>query len=177
MAKIGANVSTMDLQADLIENTRQVANKMGWRIDARVMDLTALDYDDETFDVVISVSVLEHMNDELKIIGIKEMARVLKPGGIMGITFDFGVSVGQGHTPVQTVADIVRLFMKPSGLSLYGDGKLYNTMNPETTATKFQYRRFPFIAGAFLERLLRTILRRPLRKYTFYSLFLQRPNG
>ena len=174
MAKIGAEVSTVDLQADLIENTRQVASEMGWSIDARVMDLTALDYEDAIFDVVISVSVLEHMSDELKVKGIKEMARVLRPGGKMGITFDFGMSMGQEHTPIHSLTDIHRLFVEPSGLSIYGDGKLYSTRGIQTTATQFQYRKFPFWGGVLLERGLRWVMGKPLPRYTFYSLFLEK---
>ena len=174
MAKIEADVSAVDLQADLIENARQAASKMGWRIDTRVMDLTALDYDDETFDVVISVSVLEHMNDELKIKGIKEMGRVLKLGGIMGITFDFGMSVGPEHRPIRSLADIRRLFVEPSGLSLYGDGKLHATSGIQTTVTRFQYQKFPFWGGVLLERGLRWVMGKALPRYTFYSLFLEK---
>lgn len=94
-------------------------------IDARVMDLTALDYADKTFDVVARIFVLEHMSDELKAKGIKEMARVLKPWGIMGITFDFGMSVGLEHTPIRSLADIYSTFIVPSDLSIYEDAKLH----------------------------------------------------
>jgi len=174
MAKIGAYVSTVDLQADLIENTRQVASKMGWDIDATLMDLTALDYDDKTFDVVTSISVLEHMSDELKVKGIKEMARVLKPMGIMGITFDFGMSIGPEHTPISSPVEIRELFVEPSGLALYGDGKLHTTRCIETTVTEFQYQKFSFWGGVLLERTLRWMLGKPLTRYTFYSLFLKK---
>ncbi len=138
------------------------------------MDLTALDYEDETFDVVISVSVLEHMSDELKVKGIKEMARVLRPGGKMGITFDFGMSVGQGHTPIDSLMDIHRLFVEPSGLSIYGDGKLHATSGIQTTVKRYQYHKFPFWGGALLEKALRKVLDKPLPRYTFYSLFLEK---
>ena len=42
-------------------------------------DVRALNFDDCTFDYIISVGVFEHINDLEK--GLKEMERVLKPGG------------------------------------------------------------------------------------------------
>jgi ubiquinone/menaquinone biosynthesis C-methylase UbiE len=40
-----------------------------------------LSYPDCSFDVIFCIIVIHHMPDETKIEGIKEMARVLKPGG------------------------------------------------------------------------------------------------
>lgn len=51
-------------------------------------DLTNLPFQDEYFDVVSCVSVLEHLLPEDRIKGIKEMARVVKKGGKLIITYD-----------------------------------------------------------------------------------------
>jgi ubiquinone/menaquinone biosynthesis C-methylase UbiE len=40
-----------------------------------------LDYPDHSFDVILCIIVMHHMPNETKLQGIKEMARVLKPGG------------------------------------------------------------------------------------------------
>ncbi len=40
-----------------------------------------IDYPSQSFDAILCLIVIHHMPDETKIQGIKEMARVLKPGG------------------------------------------------------------------------------------------------
>jgi SAM-dependent methyltransferase len=50
------------------------------------LDSEYLPFDDETFDVVTSLSVIEHQpNKEL---AISEASRVLRPGGILAMSFD-----------------------------------------------------------------------------------------
>ena len=51
-------------------------------------DFTRLSYADESFDVVSCISVLEHMPPDAQMAGLREMARVLKPGGRLIITYD-----------------------------------------------------------------------------------------
>jgi SAM-dependent methyltransferase len=49
-------------------------------LDLRVMDACTLEFPDESFDCILSVSVFEHIHD----VGAatREMARVLRPGGV-----------------------------------------------------------------------------------------------
>jgi ubiquinone/menaquinone biosynthesis C-methylase UbiE len=50
------------------------------------VDLTAIDYPDDHFELVTSISVIEHIPEVEK--AIAEMYRVLKPGGRLLITTD-----------------------------------------------------------------------------------------
>jgi SAM-dependent methyltransferase len=54
--------------------------------DCRIVRDERLTFYDNKFDWVTSFSVIEHQRD--KALAIDEMARVLKPGGHLGITFD-----------------------------------------------------------------------------------------
>jgi len=51
-------------------------------------DLTALPFRSSAFDVVTCVSVLEHMPPATRASGVRDMARVLKPGGRLVLTYD-----------------------------------------------------------------------------------------
>lgn len=59
-----------------------------YKVDYRKGDLTRLPYEDGFFDIVSCISVLEHMPFEEMIKGIREMARVVKKGGKLIITYD-----------------------------------------------------------------------------------------
>lgn len=53
---------------------------------ARAKDAIKLDYPDNYFDSVISISVIEHINDDGDSKAMKEIWRVLKPNGLFSFT-------------------------------------------------------------------------------------------
>jgi SAM-dependent methyltransferase len=63
--------------------------RLGKSIQLQVQDARALSYRDATFDWIYSVSVLEHIPDEGDQAAIREIARVLRPGGLAAITVPF----------------------------------------------------------------------------------------
>jgi ubiquinone/menaquinone biosynthesis C-methylase UbiE len=90
--------------------------------------MTKLTAPDESFDVVYCISVLEHVDDiEVKQKGIAEMARLVKPGGKLILTFDVGIKM-----PLSNIFDIIQYSgLIPLNLDLkwplkrfvnYGDG-------------------------------------------------------
>lgn len=84
----------------------EIAARLGWQVDAldlrlpmhgmidhplitrNVGDLTATEYEAETFDVVLCISVIEHLASEDRVKFWTEAARVLKPGGVLVVTMD-----------------------------------------------------------------------------------------
>lgn len=74
--------------------------------------ITKMSAADGYFDTVFCISVLEHIdNAEVKEQGIKEMVRMLKPGGKLILTFDLGI-----NNPLNNIFSIIQY----SGLSPYG---------------------------------------------------------
>jgi SAM-dependent methyltransferase len=64
-------------------------------LDVRIMDATAMEFDDSTFDFVNSMAVFEHISDVPA--ALRELNRVLKPGGIAVITPHLFPSLSGGH--------------------------------------------------------------------------------
>jgi SAM-dependent methyltransferase len=59
------------------------------RLEAFVADARALPFDADSFDAIVSNSTLDHFADESQfVLSLKELARVLRPGGHLVITMD-----------------------------------------------------------------------------------------
>src|SRR5688572_14758460 len=78
-ARIGAQVLATDQSSVMLDLLGQRARKEGFGIETRVMDGHALELDDDSFDMAGSQFGVMLFPDMPK--GIKEMARVVKPGG------------------------------------------------------------------------------------------------
>ena len=91
-ARQGATVFALDWAQEEVVGTR---NTFGAMIEAREIpsatyggalrgDATRLPFADATFDTVVTSEVLEYIQDDVT--AIKELHRVLKPGGTLGVT-------------------------------------------------------------------------------------------
>ena len=87
LAEIGHEVVGIDLSEGMISSARKIADDRGLDLDLMVGDAESLDFDDDSFDVVVSRWVLWTLPDPEK--AISEWMRVLKPGGR---AYEFGVS-------------------------------------------------------------------------------------
>lgn len=80
LAKLGANVSGIDLSTNSIAAAREHAEKSNLKIDYQAGAAEALPYPDNTFDVVACFDVLEHVTDWQKV--VLEAYRVLDKNGL-----------------------------------------------------------------------------------------------
>lgn len=93
--KYGHNVSAVDIWEEeiafwkkilkLAGNPRRIAGK----VSLAIADATRLAYEDESFDFVYSISVIEHIDDFGDTKALQEISRVLKKGGIAVVTVPF----------------------------------------------------------------------------------------
>ena len=80
-ARSGARVTGLDLTPDLLERGKALAKDAGVEIEWVEGDAEQLPYDDESFDVVLSVFGVMFAPDHRRTAA--EVARVLRPGGRM----------------------------------------------------------------------------------------------
>jgi len=78
-AKQGARCVATDYSPGMVEVALQLAAANGVEIEGRTANAMALDFPDNTFDLVYASNLLHHIPDPK--IALKEMHRVLKPGG------------------------------------------------------------------------------------------------
>ena len=113
-ARKGARVHGVDLTPELLERARENANIAQAEIDFREGDAEALAFDDVTFDVVLSQ--FGHMFAPRPDVAIREMLRVLKPGGRIAFSTwppellvgrSFAIMGKYGPPPVPGVSPVV----------------------------------------------------------------------
>lgn len=89
-----------------------------------VLDATHLAVADCSFDAVLCISVLEHVSDSGDALAVAELARALRPGGLLLLTLPYAPSYREATPPYRSGAhmrlyDAQRLderIMRPSGL-------------------------------------------------------------
>ena len=151
LASRSCGVLCLDIDTALSDWTNQVAKRRGWKLHASTHNLVATPALEEwgLFDAVISFSVLEHIPKAAQPLILERLAKLLKPGGIFALTFDFGADAPVPDA-VRDLAEVERL-VAATGLD-YLDGKPLND-----TGERFVIDR-----------------RHPQRRFTFASLFLQK---
>jgi len=83
-ARLGAVVTGVDLTPELVERAKQNAHTAGTALDLHVGDVEELAFADGSFDVVISQ--FGHMFAPRPEVAVREMVRVLKPGGTLAFS-------------------------------------------------------------------------------------------
>src|SRR5438132_7504833 len=98
-ARIGANVTGLDLTPELLERARENSGVAEVDVDWREGDVEALPFQDGAFDVVLSQ--FGHMFAPRPEVAIREMVRVLKPSGTIAFsTWPPELLIGRSFTLV-----------------------------------------------------------------------------
>ena len=125
----GCQVTTIDINPVFVNAAQEAARILRLTsLDARVGDMRDLSaFAPDSFDCVMSCSVLEHLTSDDQRTALREMARVLKPGGTIGLTIDFGEPApGRNeylpppHEPPQTAQEALERYLQ-GGLVLQGN--------------------------------------------------------
>ena len=87
LARLGFSVTGIDLSENMISQASENAKKNALAIDFKIQDAEDLQFNDNTFDVVVSRNLLWTLPDPYK--AVKEWRRILKPGGTLVISDGF----------------------------------------------------------------------------------------
>ena len=85
LTELGYDVTAVDMSAGMLAEAASNAGGLEERIDFRIMDAADLEFEDASFDVVVSRNLTWNLPDPDK--AYREWRRVLKPGGLL-INFD-----------------------------------------------------------------------------------------
>ncbi|MBT2287665.1 class I SAM-dependent methyltransferase [Paenibacillus albidus] len=78
-----------EIASDIGESAaRQVQARRLTALHLARANLTALPYDDESFDTIFCISVLEHLSPEDTVLALREFYRTLNGEGLLVLTFD-----------------------------------------------------------------------------------------
>jgi ubiquinone/menaquinone biosynthesis C-methylase UbiE len=161
LASLGYEVHSADLDQRLLENGQRVATTMGWtRLFSYAMDLGDLRFPDAHFDHAFSICVFQHLDYEVKQAALREIARCLKPGGFLALTFDYRNpapcvgGVGKDPRPrnaLRSEADIHRSFLSSGLFRIVGNPLFHD--NAKSYLRHPRGHRQPYTFGAlFLQR-------------------------
>lgn len=109
LASAGCQVCATDVQ-EIGANDR-LAELFQVELTYNVQDVQSLSYEDNSFDIVTCISVIEHVPDDAT--AMKEMARVLKKGGVLALSTDV-------HPQYLLYPDALRSARKKAGLKYEG---------------------------------------------------------
>jgi SAM-dependent methyltransferase len=131
-ALAGNRVKSIDINPRIVQAGQRSANRM--RLSnylAEAGDMRHLDtLPPDSFDRIACCSVLEHLQGPDQKRALSEMARVLAPGGIIGLTFDYGPAapganahLPSPHEPPANPDEIRERFVH-SGLHILGNNDI-----------------------------------------------------
>ncbi|MFC9259961.1 methyltransferase domain-containing protein [Streptomyces hydrogenans] len=95
-----SRVVGVDAAEDVLDKARATAAERGLDgVEFRVADVHALDFPDDSFDVVHAHQVLQHVGDPVQ--ALREMRRVCRPGGVVAARdSDYGAFTWYPASPV-----------------------------------------------------------------------------
>jgi len=175
LASKGVDVTTIDLQEELVNNANFVSKQEGWNLKNYVMDMRELDFDSK-FDHITSICVYEHIPRYDRVTINKNIKDLLVRGGKFSITFDYRNPdrLAQINSP----EDIYEQFVEPSGLKIRENEVFFDNDNNYLLCIfycrriSWRYKISAIRSGHFSPWEI--FKRKDTNDYTFGALFLEK---
>ena len=144
LASRGCELVSLDIDVSLTAHTNALAESMGWRLHGSTFDVASYEptADWGTFDRVISFCVIEHIPKELQLKTLARLGALLKKGGLLELTFDFGKDAPV-EGAIRSTAEVQEMICA-SGLALVGDGEFHDTCERFVIDKKYPDSHFTF---------------------------------
>lgn len=159
LASLGCEVHSIDINRRLVANGNRIAKAMGWNMRSYHMDVKKLDFEDESFDHAYSICVFEHLEYEARRQALSEIARCLRPNGILSLTFDYrnpapyvapyGPDTSEKNQ-LKTESDIRRNFVLADDFELLGNQGFLD--NGRSYLVNYRYDNAPYTFAAIFLR-------------------------
>ena len=80
---LGSEVVGIDLSPAMLSRAERRRHSAAARVELWQMDVTRLDFPDRSFDAAVAAFLFCTLPDEVQVAGMRELGRVVKPGGII----------------------------------------------------------------------------------------------
>lgn len=149
LAGIGCSAAVVDNDwnnCGTIYNANYVAKKMAWDLKAYDRNIAKLlPFPNEHFDRVFSICTIEHLSSKVRRLMMKEIGRVLKRNGIVGLTMDYEynrkVLLTDKGLRFAYRDKLEEEVIRPSGLRIHGNTDLIDF-----------YHKKSFLGALFLKK-------------------------
>lgn len=162
VARLGFHVTCTDIdpicENDLGKASQCLPHQPG-KVDFRLIDSARLPFSDGEIEAVYCISVLEHIDDSEAT--IKEMARILRPGGELLLTIDLDLQ-GNADIGVEKHKNLVKI-LHQYFIERYPDGTIHPADLLDSSSGPYGYRSFQGAAlGWFVlkQRIIKPLLGR-----------------
>jgi 2-polyprenyl-3-methyl-5-hydroxy-6-metoxy-1,4-benzoquinol methylase len=116
-------VHTVDILEQKIREARALTDHLALDMHHHHGSILDLPMEDGFFHTVFCICVIEHILPDDQPKAVRELARVLAPGGMLAMTYDFGAHTGAEY-PLLSTGQVTERIIEPSGLEVVGNEPL-----------------------------------------------------
>lgn len=139
LAKRGLAVTSIDIDSTFVEMQKKQAAELAHPYDVQLQDVRRTSFADAVFDQVLMISMIEHIPGNGDTRAMREMYRIVKPGGLVVITAPYDHIWAHEDTGIRPNAYLQRYYSVQSAIERLIQPPLFEVVEME------------FLGGTMLE--------------------------